>query len=517
MKFAPLARFPMLPVYRIVGVLIIVWSLWMISAMLRQHSIAYYTDIGRDMLLIQELMVKKVSLIGARTSLQGVFHGPLWYYINLPAFILTKGNVVLMGWWWFALIAAFLVEVFVVVRKLFDEQAAWVVTSLTALSLIQLHFYFTNPIGAFFCIPLFLYTMVQYDRSDKPLWLAAHIILGGMIVQFEMMIGIPLLVLSFLWTVLLRVKRGKWQHLLVWSVVLLPLSTFIVYELKYHFPQLQSMIAYATGKTGEFYLKKDFLTVLMQHVELLLQGAVGVFYPSRFTALNTLPLLSLAAYWGATRTKKESWKRPLTILAFFDIGFYIVTLVFKDTLLFHYYYPLMLLPLIAFAGVHHKVAKPLGVFVIFLAIVVGMSLGVQETKQSLANIGVIENDWATFRHITPALFADGEKEFGYFIYAADIYGYQAKYAFGYEVRLHPQVHAMYNTKAKVTYLVIGPPSGTNKELLAADWKRDKVGVVGKPNKSVSLAGGYTLEKYILSDADVAKPYDKDFGELVHFR
>jgi hypothetical protein len=73
----------------IIGICIILASWFVING-----DILFYSDIARDFLLMEDILYNKpIALIGPRSgAISGVFHGPLWFYLNLPAFILGKGN-----------------------------------------------------------------------------------------------------------------------------------------------------------------------------------------------------------------------------------------------------------------------------------------------------------------------------------------------------------------------------------------------------------------------------------------
>lgn len=48
---------------------------------------------GRDMLVIRDIVVNhKLTLIGSKTDISGIFHGPIFYYLSVIPFALTKGN-----------------------------------------------------------------------------------------------------------------------------------------------------------------------------------------------------------------------------------------------------------------------------------------------------------------------------------------------------------------------------------------------------------------------------------------
>src|SRR5579872_3698045 len=76
-------------------------------------DIIFNTDIASEFLVLHEISQKKIVLIGARASgIAGLFHGPLWFYLNYPAYWIGNGNPLVVGWYWIFLTACFLIICF---------------------------------------------------------------------------------------------------------------------------------------------------------------------------------------------------------------------------------------------------------------------------------------------------------------------------------------------------------------------------------------------------------------------
>lgn len=502
---------------RLITLVLVSFLLYFVTYYLRSGSIPYYTDIGRDMLLLEELAVKKVTFIGARTSLQGVFHGPVWLYLNLPAFLLTHGDPMQMAWYWFALILVFLVSIYVTTAKLFDERAAGIATVLVTIHMIGLVHLFTNPIGAFFLIPLFFFCILMYARTDKLGYLLAHLLLGGFIIQFEMMLGVPLLILSFVYCLVLWMKSRRFLHILSFCILAVPLSTFLLFDVRHNFLQFNSLIDYVTGRKDQFPSHKPILMITMQKFELMTREGLGIFPMGQLGPFNALALAVFASAALAWKKTKEFARSPLTVLLYYFVGYYVLTYVLKDTLLFHYYYPLMYVPILAFAALHNRTNKYLYGVILLLVLYSGVFYGKEEIRKTHDSVGRIEDDWKFLHSIAASVYAGPEKDFGYFVYSPDVYAYQQKYAMSYERQNHPDKKVSLYVKRPVTYLVIAPPTGTGVELSASDWKKDKIKINKKPIEVHNLAGRYIVEKYELTPAEMAIEPAFDVQNSIYFR
>src|SRR5258708_2625696 len=64
-----------------------------------QNSLYFIYDQGRDAVKLAELLRGQITLIGPTTGISGLFLGPLWYYINVPGFLLTHGNPMGLAIW----------------------------------------------------------------------------------------------------------------------------------------------------------------------------------------------------------------------------------------------------------------------------------------------------------------------------------------------------------------------------------------------------------------------------------
>src|SRR3989344_1542324 len=101
--------------------LITLFNIYLSSSLVRHGEVNFFNDVARDFLLLQEVDYKKIVLIGPRSSTNNLFHGPLWTYINYPAYLLGDGNPVIVAWFWIVLGCMFLLSGFYMTRKLFGN------------------------------------------------------------------------------------------------------------------------------------------------------------------------------------------------------------------------------------------------------------------------------------------------------------------------------------------------------------------------------------------------------------
>ena len=68
-------------------------------------TINFHVDVARDFLVIRDIVQNhKITLIGPRSGgIPGVFHGPLWLYLNIPSYLVGHGDPVIVGYGWFVM------------------------------------------------------------------------------------------------------------------------------------------------------------------------------------------------------------------------------------------------------------------------------------------------------------------------------------------------------------------------------------------------------------------------------
>lgn len=476
-------------------------------------SMFFYTDPGRDMLLLDDLSKEGISLIGARTSLSGIFHGPLWMYLNLPAFLLGNGNPLVMGWFIAGVAVVFLITLFYMVRDLFNTTSALIATVLMSSALVFFMEYYTNPLAALFIMPVFIYTILKYVKTRRLVYLLAHFFIGGCLVHFEMMIGVPMLILSTLYLLKLVYSSRQYLHLVSPLVALLPLSTFVLFDVRHDFIQFRSLLDYVTNKNEQFG-HKPLNTIIMQRVDIVLSGGSALFLHSPYKSLSVLSTVLFGNF--LVQHKKTKQEALILSMVYYFVGYMLLTFVLKDTLLFHYYYPLTPLVIMAFAALYKSAAKPLYTAVVVLSLLLSAVGARAHGEEAQQNIGQIEDDWKFLSTVAETVFSGEEDTLGYYIYAPDIFAYEQKYAVLYQKNMHPEKEAAIFEKRPVTYLVIAPEVGTG-EMLIKDWKTQKVRINRPADEVFTFEAGYVVEKYYLTPEELAVPSDPTMDDGIYFR
>lgn len=255
--------------FKVLFFILIFISFFFASWYVINGDLNFSSDIARDFLLFDEITQKALVLIGPKSSVMGLFHGPLWLYLNYPAYAIGNGNPLVVGAWWIVLNGLFLVSVFYVTKKLFNKEAAYLSTLLIALYTSFHTATFFNPIGAMFVIPIFFYTFIKYLEKRQAKYLFFHVISLGFIIQFEMAIGIPFTILSFAFLFVSILKSKNKKHLALFFAILIPLSNYLLFDLRHDFLLTNSVLRYISPESGNS-IKYNYIFMIYDRVHLMI-------------------------------------------------------------------------------------------------------------------------------------------------------------------------------------------------------------------------------------------------------
>lgn len=493
-------------VVSLIGICISAWSVM-------RGNISFHTDIARDFLLLQELVDKgDISLIGPRAGgIQGLFHGPLWMYIHAPIYYFGQGNPVMIGWFWVFLSALATGIIGWVGKKLFGRTEGLAAMALFSVSLFDVTRGLYNPFGAVMIAPLFLYTLVQYLRTHKARYAVFTYLLIGILIQFQMAFGVPMLLLTLFITTRSMLKHRQFTHLLSFFVVLLPLATHILFELRNDFLQVRSVMAFVQ------HPKPSDLTFAQQAWQYLLAICNGVVVLKEPLMFLSAPLIWLTALWLHNKNKVK--KLPLYdvyfIMLYLYVGFWIMALLYKGNIQSYYSWPFMTFVYLVFGSMMKVIHKKVWYALISLILIWHLSLGIMDAKTLSASMYIDGSSWKTSYEMAQTIYSSSNEDFGYFIYSPELFGYSPRYAMDYTQKEFSK-KAFPFEKKKTTYLIIIPPRENGVEKDVDWWKTNEV-AMATSGASIKRVGDYIIEKHILTEDEQAIPANPNLIQDIYFR
>lgn len=466
------------------------------------NNIYYYTDIGRDFLIFNEIAIKKLVLFGPRADMQGLFHGILWHYLNVPAYMLGNGNPVSVGWFWMLLTGGFIGSVYYSIKKLFDQESGLLATALVSASVVQITQGFFHGNGAMLIMPLFFYTFIRYVQIRQLRTLIIHLITVGMLVQFEIAVGVPLAMLSCLALAYVILRDRRWKHVIGFFALIPFAATFLLIELKYNFLQFRSLASYSQGaRDGGAHT--PFVLSLIDRIRNIGTHGVNIVQDPLHAANIILFSLLLGAIYISF---KNADKRRAIYMSFlyFNFGYYILTLLHGGYLIKFWWLPMSILPIMMIATIQKYFVKPVYIALLIIFMSIATFQNVQFITLSDTQRATDFHSWQFHYTLAQQALQKAPQEFGYFIYAPDIYGYQDKYAFLYANRQLNKKGVAFE-KRLITYVFSEPPP---KDFTGHDidwWVSEKLQIKTKPLETRTLLKGYEVRSYLLSESDLKTP------------
>lgn len=503
---------------------IILASWWVING-----NIFFHTDIARDFLLMEDIIDnKQLTLIGPRSgAIPGLFHGPLWLYMNAPAYLIGGGDPVIVGWFWVVLYVTSLLIIYCVGKKMFDEETGLLsALLLSVITILNVRTLF-NPYGALLLLPLYYYFLYDYLQSKKLKILILSLFLLGLIIQFQMAFGVPILLLTLVFLLYFLYKNKRLIHLISFFILLIPLSSFILFDIRNNFLQLNSVANYLWG--GQTHGKLDFnlLQLIIVRIRESVIDGLGIITQNNTYITMLLLLTIIFVIFHSLRQKDQKTRLVHFLFSYFYLGFWFLAIFFKGPLWNYYYIPFIPLIILIFVSLKERMNKNIFYIIFFLIYAVNLKTAVKDI--SVYDSNPLEQDVSTwqFNKLVAEKVLEGEREeFGYFIFTPDLYGYSPRFALNFYQKRNKDKKIYPYKKDSVTYLIIAPPpeygrdpnsiwyqKNTNSKL----WKSNDLRITKNPDSVISFKNGFVIEKYYLSEDEIKVEPNPYLIQSIFFR
>lgn len=499
------------PVVYLILVLLTLANIYLATFSVRVGEVNFFNDVARDFLLLREIDEKKIILIGPRSNTSGLFHGVVWSYLNYPAYVLGGGNPVVVAWFWILMMVVFLISSFLIAYELFSILPALAYVLLLSINLVTHINGLFHSEAPFFFMPFFIFAVVKYMQTRKVHFLALHLILAAIIMQLNVGVGIPLLMLSGLFTSLFILKNRLWKHYSAYLLVPLFLMNFIIFDARHGFQMYTA--ARGVGTLGQLLIPfKQWFADRVNHItslQLIQNGNPEI--------LRIIFIVLVMA--TIVRIKNTLRLRQVYLLiVFYYFGYMLLSYMNKGIILSHFVF--LLIPLTSLWFVSLLEGKYRMVFLSLLALVYFLNL--QQVNRDLKNfqesfMDKHPNSWRSLKTVADSVLKRAEgREFGYYVFSPDAFAYQPRYAMIYNFKAG-RAEAFEYVKKDTTYVIAAPPPPNDPFMTYVWWRKNPVGIVSEPVAVEKFPNGYTVEEYQLTEAEQKIPHDKTIELGIHFR
>lgn len=390
-------------------------------------------DQGRDYLTVRKIVVDhKLTLIGSEVGagyagLQGIFHGPYYYYLLTIPFILfggdPYGSVVLM----FVLGVVSLFFGFYFVYREFSYRTALVFTFLMALTLYAQSRFMWNTHPATLLILLVFWLVLKIPQNPLEYFFAA-VFLSGLIYGFQLAISVCLVITLYIYGFLILRIRNWRIYLSGLVAILIVCFPFFGFEFRHGFMTSKSVLKILSS----FFTspRTDFSTGIKSHFLNFWFNFRDSFYLSdrfRFWALVVLLVNSL---FFLIKSKKSSEKNFIIFLSILPSTSFLVFLLLPGPVWNHYLVHLHLVYIFLFAYFLTKSKEQvfrvlLGIFLILM--LPSISKEIIKAKNDLIDYGGVAKMKGKLEAMDYIYQDAGNQKFNVLVFTPPVYDYAYRY------------------------------------------------------------------------------------------
>jgi len=491
--------------------LLTLFNIYLSSSLVRRGEVNFPSDVARDFLLLQEMDQKKIVLIGPRSSTNNLFHGPLWTYINYPAYVIGNGNPVVVAWFWIILECIFLATGFYMVKKLFSKLSAFAFIVLASAQMVAHVNGIFHAEATFFFMPMFFFTICMYIKSKKNIYLALHLLALAILIQLEIGIGMQFLILSLLLIIWFIYRYKLWKHLFTFFLIPVFLSNFILFDLRNNLRMIKAI--FSTGGSLHFFI------TIESWLENRINNTISLqLFNNAPNTLFTYIVFIFVIIATILLIKNRSKYRHIYLLfLFYYFGYMMLSFFNKGVMLFHYVYLLIPLTTLWFVSFLASKYKMLSLFFIGIIFYFSFNSAISYISSRESLIGKDWNSWKSLSNVAREIIDIQEnQEFGYFVYAPDAFAYQPRYAMIYNFKA-AHAKAFEYVKKTTTYIIAAPPPANNPYMNYVWWRKVQVKILSEPAEIKKFPSGFTIEKFNLNPEEQLVPHVKDIELGIHFR
>lgn len=319
---------------------IILTVLFLVGLSLRTYlinqNLFFGPEQGRDMLVIRDMVLNhKLVLIGPTTAIQGVFHGPLYYYLATIPFFISKGNPLFISYFFIAFNTLAVFLIYLLGKELFSKTVgifASIIFTFSFGAIVMARWLSHPPLIIPFACLFFLF-LTKFVKG-KNLYLLPIAVAYGLVAQTEFSNFIIFAFIIF-FSVVVFWKRFMQQNQLLLIiagllVVLLPTFNFILFDLRHNF-----LITHSILKSQAH--RPDFLGYILHTLTGSFAQFFVVFSDTTFTQNLVLGVLIFVLGLYCLKTLWAKHKQEVNIMWIWIFSPFVAFILLRYNPLYHYF------------------------------------------------------------------------------------------------------------------------------------------------------------------------------------
>jgi hypothetical protein len=360
-------------------------------------------------------------------------------------------------------------------------------------------------------MPFAFFFLYQYTQTHRIRSLICHVLIAGAIVQFEIAVGVPFLIISGVYVLRTIVRTKRYGHILVYGVLVISLSTWALFDIRHGFIMSKAALRQLgqADTVSLLALIQNRLDVMTTGIEFL---RYGIPYGSAYTFYIFLAFL----LW-AIKTDIRYREKYLLFLYLY-VSYFAIGLLNRFRLLPFYVYPVFAFVFLFFSSLVTYANKKINYafFAFFLLIYITNAVGVLQSIRTWSTdfVGKSPYSWNALSEVARTVYSQDEQVFGYFVFSPDVMAYEPRFAMEYWKRTLSKSNAVVFEKRPVIYVIIAPRNDT---YMTHDWIKMKLNIVSEPVRTWGFPNGYSVDKYALTPEEVAAPFDPGINPGLFYR
>jgi len=271
----------------------------LLSAFLRLYKLDKFLnfgyDQGKDALAIWDLLYQKNPfLVGPETPIEGIYRGPLYYYLVAPFYWIGKGSPVFVTAFLSWLSVGAILLIYCLASDIYNRKVGLLAAFFYGISyelvIFSRELSNQNASQIFFLLAIyFLFKAIKGNRNN----LICASFVFGLALQFEY-ISIIFFLLTIIWAIIRDKRKFFIPNLLILTflVFFITLVPQIIFDLRYRGILLTSFGKFFAAERANFNLNIfDFSFVSKRIIDYY-----EVFFKNLFPADKTLKLFSLGVF-----------------------------------------------------------------------------------------------------------------------------------------------------------------------------------------------------------------------------
>lgn len=423
-------------------------------------------DHGREYLMTRDIVdYHHFRLIGTplgagSAGIQGIFHGPLYYYFLAIPYVLFNGDpyggVVLM----FVIGLLSLTVGYFLGKRLFGFWGAIFFLLLLSLCppLIAQSRFIWSPYPSTLFILLSFYSLFRIKDGKK--WVFLSGFFPMLIYHFEFAIAVPMTIGAVIYAAFLFRNKNKINYLYILGGIILASLPMILFEVRHNFMAVNGMLTYLkSGGSGSSVT--SFLANQSDHLKSFSQNFFDAFpSPIRIPSLLTF-FAFIAAIFALLKNLKNKNKSYFYYLLAMPIITFFVLMFLRNTVYHYYLYHVTIIYLILFSAVLSGVSrknKKIGYLIPF-ALILSISI-LYSVPAIIKTFSYDVRDYGGDAKIRGKLEAinyiykdAGSTKFGLLIFTPPVYTYPYEYIIYWKGRTEHRYVPPFE-KRHITYLLM---------------------------------------------------------------